>query len=296
MVGEVNGTAIVRDADDIDKKNEKDAVAKEIDFYLDIMCCDPNDTQNCKACESTELDATPIMKIGPKSNAESRFFVRTGMDTHSRKLGYFHIEKLYYEAVDETETSIAKFDLIENGCNRVGKLIEFNGEFDYFISSLATLHLSGTFDNDSRLDRQNKTEEGFYLTPFLSGDDIAEKITITAEVISCPLGVFGDRCKLGDTCDNRYPTTWYSGTSSIVTRRRRNVFENGSQSDTRTIQVYHPCHVVTEDKPFCITDENGEKDCWTNELCIDRRTTEVTTDSGAFSVFPLISAFILLML
>ena len=126
LIGEVDGTAIVEDEV---KKTEDDDEAKEIDFYLDIMCCDPNDT-DCVACQSTELDATPIMKIGPKSNAESRFFVKTGMDTHGRNLGYFHIERLYYEAVDKDNRMVGKFDLIQNGCNRVGNLVEFEGEFN----------------------------------------------------------------------------------------------------------------------------------------------------------------------
>ena len=132
MIGEVNGTAIVQDENSSNKTTVVDGDAKKIDFYLDVMCCDPNDTENCKACESTKLDAIPIMKIGPKSNAKSRFYVQTGMDTHNRPLGYFHIEKLYYEGFDSNGTSITKFDMIENGCNEVGALVEFNGEFDQF--------------------------------------------------------------------------------------------------------------------------------------------------------------------
>ena len=44
--------------------------AKEIDFNLDIMCCDPNET-NCKKCESTDLSKIPIMKVGPNSDANA---------------------------------------------------------------------------------------------------------------------------------------------------------------------------------------------------------------------------------
>ena len=125
----MNGTAIVVDAENKKKTTTVEDDAKDIDFYLDVMCCDPNDT-DCKACESTELDAIPIMKIGPKSNAETRFFVKTGMDTHNRDLGYFHIEKLYYEGFNHTNDLINNFDMIEDGCNLVGGLIEFKGEFD----------------------------------------------------------------------------------------------------------------------------------------------------------------------
>ena len=62
-------------------------------------------------------------------NLLSRFFVETGMDTHSRNLGYFHIEKLYYQGFDHDEKLVGQFDIIENGCNRVGPLIEFTGKF-----------------------------------------------------------------------------------------------------------------------------------------------------------------------
>lgn len=234
MIGEVSDSGIVVDADPKNKTITDEGDAKEIEFYLDIMCCDPNDTE-CKACESTELDATPIMKIGPNSNAESRFYVETGMNTHNRELGYFHLERLYYQGFDENDTLVGEFDVIENGCNEVGALVEFNGD-----------------------NRVNKTSEGFYIAPFLSGSGTTEKFTLTAEVISCPLGPFEDRCELGD-CTNRYSSAWYPGTSSKVTRRRRSVFENGSQSETEIIQMYHPCHVVTEDKPYCIIDENGEQ-------------------------------------
>ena len=66
------------------------------------------------------------------------------------------------------------------------------------------------------LERVNKTSEGFYVTPFMSGGGLYEKFSITAEVISCPLGPFEDKCKFSETCTtaNRYPSTWYPGPSS----------------------------------------------------------------------------------
>ena len=139
LVGTVTDIAIV--IDEIQKTLVEDK-AKEIDFHLDIMCCDPNEP-DCKKCESVDLDGKiPIMKIGPKSDANSRFFVKTGMDTHNRELGYFHIEKLYYQGFDHSGTLINKFDVIENGCNRVGPLVEFKGEFTviYLFSTLTALN------------------------------------------------------------------------------------------------------------------------------------------------------------
>ena len=53
-----------------EKNNTDSSDAREIDFYLDIMCCNPNDT-DCQKCESTDLDSIPIMKIGPKSDANA---------------------------------------------------------------------------------------------------------------------------------------------------------------------------------------------------------------------------------
>ena len=68
------------------------------------------------------------------------------MDTHKRQLGYFHIEKLYYQGFDHNGTLINKFDVIENGCNRVGPLVDFKGEFSnhftviYMFSTLSPLN------------------------------------------------------------------------------------------------------------------------------------------------------------
>ena len=125
LIGEVDGTAIVEDEV---KKTEDDDEAKEIDFYLDIMCCDPNET-NCKQdCKSTDQDAIPILKIGPNSDADARFFIKTGMNTYNRDMGFFHIEKLHYQGFDHNGDLIENFDMIEKGCNVVGPLLEFNGE------------------------------------------------------------------------------------------------------------------------------------------------------------------------
>ena len=132
----------------------------------------------------------------------------------------------------------------------------------------------------------------------------SEQFTITAEVISCPLGPFEDKCEIGDTCSNRYSSTWYPGTSSgkfskvsiyelssynkcnyltlstLVEKlhevgRRRRATGNGSQSETKTINYYHPCKLVDEDNNYCVTDENGQEDCWTNELCNGRNEAKV---------------------
>ena len=158
-------------------------------------------------------------------------------------------------------------------------------------------------ESKSVLDRA-KESEGLYVTPFMSGNGTqSEQFTIIAEVISCPLGPFEDKCEIGDTCSNRYSSTWYPGTSSgrfskvsiyelssnkcsILTLsilvekfhkvgRRRRATGNGSQSATKTINYYHPCKLVDEDNNYCITDENGDDDCWTNELCSGRNEVKV---------------------
>ena len=70
LIGEVSDVGIVMDAKNDDKNNTDSSDAREIDFYLDIMCCNP-DAKDCQKCESTDLDSIPIMKIGPKSDANA---------------------------------------------------------------------------------------------------------------------------------------------------------------------------------------------------------------------------------
>ena len=48
---------------------QKNGTTEEIDFSLDIMCCDPED-ENCNQCTKIN-DTLPIIKIGPKSKADS---------------------------------------------------------------------------------------------------------------------------------------------------------------------------------------------------------------------------------
>ena len=69
------------------------------------------------------------MKIGPNSNADSRFYIETGMKTKGRDMGYFHIEDLRYQSFNKNGDETEEFDMIENGCNRVGPLVEFKGKF-----------------------------------------------------------------------------------------------------------------------------------------------------------------------
>ena len=124
LIGTVTDIAAI-----VDKiENTTDNGEATIDFYLDIMCCDPNET-NCKQdCKSTDQDAIPILKIGPNSDADARFFIKTGMNTYNRDMGFFHIEKLHYQGFDHNGDLIENFDMIEKGCNVVGPLLEFNGE------------------------------------------------------------------------------------------------------------------------------------------------------------------------
>ena len=100
-----------------------------MDFSLDVMCCDPDDTTNCEQCDEA-VGKIPIMKIGPNSDANSRFFVKTGMDTQGRDMGYFHIEELRYEGFNHENDKIDDIDMIIDGCNQVGPLLEFKSKFN----------------------------------------------------------------------------------------------------------------------------------------------------------------------
>ena len=107
------------------------------------------------------------------------------------------------------------------------------------------------------LDRVSKTSEGVYLASIMSGSEHHRRkyLNITAEVISCPLGPFDGGCELGETCATRYPSTWYPGSG----KSNGHTDEKSSERKTETIQLYHPCKIVTDENPFCITDENGEQ-------------------------------------
>ena len=55
---------------DNDKKiNTNTTIGEDINFSLNIMCCDPKDDA-CENCDTTN-DTVPIIKIGPKSKADS---------------------------------------------------------------------------------------------------------------------------------------------------------------------------------------------------------------------------------
>ena len=49
------------------------------------------------------------------------------MDTHGSDMGYFHIENLIYQGFDHEGDLINGIQMIEDGCNLVGPLIEFKG-------------------------------------------------------------------------------------------------------------------------------------------------------------------------
>ena len=67
LEGEVSADAVVRDVDNRTVIVEDDI--NKVDFSLNIMCCDPEAT-DCEDC-TTEGDKVPIIKIGPKSKADS---------------------------------------------------------------------------------------------------------------------------------------------------------------------------------------------------------------------------------
>ena len=218
-----------------------------IEFSLDVMCCDPTET-DCKQCGTTD-DLVPIIKIGPKSKPDSRFFVQTAMNTNGRDMGYIHIESLVYQAFDHDGKQVLGISMIEDGCNLVGNLIEFKG-----------IAYCNTSDSKCVSDRTDEQSEGFYLTPFqLKGDNIAEEFKIFAEVSACPHGPNGEYCNFRDQCiytPGRYDgQPWFPGTNNV--RRRRDVDE--VQSSLQVIDIYHPCKYVSEDVKVCIIDDNGEQ-------------------------------------
>ena len=124
LSGMVTGDGIVTGGSNSTIVEEEDS---PIDFFLDVMCCDPEDTTNCEQCDEA-VGKIPIMKIGPNSDANSRFFVKTGMETQGRNMGYFHIEELRYEGFNHENKKINDIDMIIDGCNRVGPLVEFKSE------------------------------------------------------------------------------------------------------------------------------------------------------------------------
>ena len=68
LQGEVFDFGVVMNGDGNQNiTDEKDG--QEIDFSLDIMCCDPED-DSCDQC-TTINDTVPIIKIGPNSKADS---------------------------------------------------------------------------------------------------------------------------------------------------------------------------------------------------------------------------------
>ena len=112
------------------------------------------------------------------------------------------------------------------------------------------------------LERTEKQYEGFYLTPFkLDGEQYADEFKLTAEVSACPLGKFEDQCGFKDGCnEKRYENLpWYSDPNNVTgRRRRRETVKAQPQTTSKIINIYHPCKVVSENKPKCFPDENGQ--------------------------------------
>ena len=67
LEGEVSDDAVVKN-EQVTTTETKDG--SSIEFSLDVMCCDP-DEAGCKQCGTTD-DQIPIIKIGPRSKADSR--------------------------------------------------------------------------------------------------------------------------------------------------------------------------------------------------------------------------------
>ena len=51
------------------RRTRRLSYGEAIDFSLDIMCCDPGAT-DCEECITTN-DTVPVIRIGPKSKADS---------------------------------------------------------------------------------------------------------------------------------------------------------------------------------------------------------------------------------
>ena len=181
--------------------------------------------------------------------------------------------------------------------------------------------------------RTAKQSEGFYLTPFkLEGGKFADEFKITAEVSACPHGPFGDQCGFkADCATSRYDgLDWYPNPNDVVVggRRRRATVINQAQvqSTTKTVDIYHPCKVVTEDMSVCFNDKNGnpgkrafmfnslqiivfchmmyfllgnfwphQKDCWTKKLCNRRRAGEEIEVSNSAATYVLSTSAAVLM-
>jgi len=85
----------------------------EIEFFLDVMCCDPDDTTNFEQYDQA-VGKIPLtwMKIGPNSDDNSRFFfVKSEMDTRGRDMSYSHTEELRYEGFNRDNNKINDIDV-----------------------------------------------------------------------------------------------------------------------------------------------------------------------------------------
>ena len=70
LTGEISAEAVVQDpSDPSDQQTIEVVTGAEIDFSLDLMCCEPDET-DCKKCDRPG-EYIPIIKIGPKSKADS---------------------------------------------------------------------------------------------------------------------------------------------------------------------------------------------------------------------------------
>ena len=69
LEGVVSDVGGVQDGSADDKNNTDSTEGEKINFSLNIMCCDPKDDA-CENCDTTD-DTVPILKIGPKSKADS---------------------------------------------------------------------------------------------------------------------------------------------------------------------------------------------------------------------------------
>ena len=67
LTGEISAEAVVQD--DGDQQTIKVVNGAEIDFSLNLMCCESDET-DCKKCDRPG-EYIPIIKIGPKSKADS---------------------------------------------------------------------------------------------------------------------------------------------------------------------------------------------------------------------------------
>lgn len=236
-------------------------------FSLDIACCDPEDP-NC----TDDCTRTPVIQIGPYA-VHKKFFMKMGFEYGNKVLkdrGYLHIESCTFEEIDENGNILnGPLELIHDGCpNKFGSMSIIENMRD------RTLEYS--------------YREQMDMLP-MKIDRGAEVFNLTCDLLACPwYAVEYNLCKLKDSCDesDRYdPLITYANDNfnpgfNWVGRKRRS---SGGQfeipmAETITKTMRHPCtEVKKEGDVYCV---QGDDDCWTYDICNERKSTARYAPTG----------------